>query len=191
MSRDHRSATRGTSRLARGRPIGSVGLLFGALAMAATGCAETMSPDGQAGIDDSPGVRALLTSTPEGLSQLSGLGEARLIDFGPDSNVTSVYVRLRAEFVSSPEIAAGSRLDITIRSVDGIDHFHGTALIPLADVVEVSRDREDVTARITWTEDHEPQVVGDLYTVCSILQIGVGPQTWYGPERCVDFGPFA
>lgn len=189
--RDNRSATHGTARLARGRRIMDIGLLLGVLAMAATGCAEITSPDPEARFDDSPEVRALLTSMPEGLSQLLGLGEARLIDFGPDSNVTSVFVRLRADFVSSPEIAAGSRLDITIRSVDGIDHFHGTALIPLVDIVEVSRDRALVTGLITWTEDHEPQVVGDLYTVCSILQIGVGSQTWYGPERCIDFGPYS
>lgn len=190
MSRDSRSTTRGHCRFGRGRRIESVGLLFGALAMAAIGCAETTSPDEDARIEDNPEFSELLASTPQGLTGLSGLGEAVLIDFGANSTVTSVFVRLRAGIISPPAIAARSSLDITITSVDGIDHFHGTALIPVVDVVEVDREGGHVTGQITWTEDHEPEVVNDLYTVCSTLQIDLGSYTWYGPERCQDFGPF-
>lgn len=155
-------------------------LLCGALAMAATGCAMDLAAED-------------VDSTEQGIFSVnqSGLGEAVLIDFGADSTVTSVFVRLRVAIEQSPTIAAGSTLHLAINSVDGIAHFHGAADIPATDIVEVDREEGVLTGEVTWTEDGVAQVVNDLYTVCASLEIELGPNNmWYGPERCQDFGPF-
>jgi len=115
----------------------------------------------------------------------SGLGEPVLIDFGPDSTITTVFVRVQ-EGLLRPWVADAVALDITITSVDGIAHFHGTDVIPLSGAAAVGQSENMVTLAIPWTADEEPQVVGDLYTVCAQL-VTAAP---LGPERCNYFGPF-
>ena len=165
-----------------------------ALALVAAGCASDL-PVGAADEQiDSDLEYAAESGSADDLQppilglhhDLQGLGEPLNFDFNADSEINRVLVALRVVLLR-PGIAKRAALDMTITSINGVDHFHGSDIIPLVEVEPFAVDGRLVQAIVTWTEDHEPEVVGDVYTICSTLVIDLPGGTWYGPERCRFF----
>jgi len=116
----------------------------------------------------------------------SGLGVAHNFDFAPDNTVSEVLVSVHRGYLRS-WVAGHVAVDITITSVDGLNHFHGTDVVPLTNTTVFDASFPIADVIVPWTEDDVSMVVNDLYTICSQLLIdGVPP----GPEFCVAFGPF-
>ena len=124
--------------------------------------------------------------TPHPLPDLSALGDPIDVDFGPDSTIVDVLVLLKVAYLR-PWVANQFALDITITSLNGGLHFHGTDVVLLSDMSVFSVGGNQALVVVPWTEDNEPEVIGDVYTVCSQLVLGA---TAAGPERCQNFGPF-
>lgn len=116
-----------------------------------------------------------------------GTGVPLSIDFGgPENTISHVYLRLFDGYLRS-WVEGQSALDITITSVNGSFHFHGSDVIPIDEIGLFGTDGTVATVIATWTEDEQSMFVNDVYTVCSQLFLGGTP---VAPENCVDFGPF-
>jgi hypothetical protein len=115
-----------------------------------------------------------------------GLAFARGIDFDVAGLVSEVLIAVPVGFVRT-WVAGQFALDITITSVDGINHLHGSDVVLLSDTVLSTIDSGFQNVVVTWTQDAEPRVINDTYTICSQLVHGLTP---LGSEACVDFGPF-
>ena len=124
--------------------------------------------------------------TPHPPSPTQGLGEPINLDFGAGNVVVAVLVVLDASFLR-PWLIDDFALDMEITSVNGGDHFHGSDVVPLSETSVFSQSGNLVDVVVTWTEDQQPQTVGDIYTICSQLVVGA---TAIGPESCRTFGPF-
>lgn len=116
----------------------------------------------------------------------TGLGEPLLIDFGPDDTITTVFLLVK-EGLLRPFVVGTFALDMTITSVDGINHFHGTDVVSLSSTAVFDDSTQVWDVVVPWTDEDEAMVVNDLYPVCAQPVLGPTP---IGPESCADFGPF-
>lgn len=120
--------------------------------------------------------------TPHGSIVLANIGSTSALLFTPGGLVTELGMIVPLGTMR-PWLAEHFALDITITSVDGVFHNHGTDVIPLSQTALFFP--EDPLAEIIalWTVDTEPRVSGDLYRICAQLLADGAP---IASETCIS-----